>query len=70
MADNLNKKDYQENVESLIDFSELTNKEENVSLISELSAGISENLTGYDNIILKSIYLDLDINEKKNNYIK
>ena len=31
----------------------LSIKEENVSLISELSAGISENLTGYDNIILK-----------------
>ena len=45
-------------------------KEDNISLISELSAGISENLTGYDNILLKSIYLDLDLNEKKNNYIK
>ena len=40
-------------------------KEDNISLISELSAGISENLTGYDNILLKSIYLDLDLNEKK-----
>ena len=30
-----------------------------------MSAGISENLTGYDNILLKSTYLDLDLNEKK-----
>ena len=37
MADNLNKKDYQENVESLIDFSELTNKEENVSLFEGIN---------------------------------
>lgn len=43
----------------------LSIQEKNISLISELSAGISENLTGYDNIILKSIYLDADINKEK-----